>query len=217
MTDLDVTYKYRKWLYAHPWTHWSLGISCLLAAIGALSFDLIQANTGISILIVERGIHPDQITGRPLAQTVNAGYPTYYEPQLNGLIFSIAVSTGFKVTPFVQKILSTEVFMWLFLTIYLIHGLIFWTLGSVVCVHLSAAGVPYWANILIVAVLSYRVLFASLDIVTPAIEMLGKHVTAFIWRYAIDCPANNVGAVDEGDEKSMNEDGKGEKELEKGL
>lgn len=35
----------------------------------------------------------------------------------------------------------------------------------------------------------WGVLFATLEVVTPAVEMLGKHVTAMIWRMAYEQPA----------------------------
>jgi hypothetical protein len=56
-------------------------------------------------------------------------------------------------------------------------------------VHLSAAGVPYLANMLVTAVVCWGVLFATLEVVTPAVEMLGKHVAAMIWRQAYEKPA----------------------------
>jgi len=192
LADLDIIFKYRKWLYAHRWVHWVLAITCLLMAIGCLSWDVVQVNTHIDLPALERGIHPDYVTGRPLAQTARAGYPNYYEPRLNGIIFATVVQLGVEISPFVQKILSTKIFMWIFphiFTIYLFHGLIFWSLGSVICVHLSAAGLPYWANMLVTAVICYSVLFAALEVITPAVEMLGKHVTAMIWRMAYEQPA----------------------------
>ena len=73
-------------------------------------------------------------------------------------------------------------------TIYLIHGMIFWSLGVVICVHLSAAGWPYWANILVVGVVCYTVLFLSLPLLTPVVETLGKNITANIWLFAHVAP-----------------------------
>jgi hypothetical protein len=73
-------------------------------------------------------------------------------------------------------------------TIYLIHGMIFWSLGAVICVHLSAAGWPYWANILVVGVVCYTVLFLSLPLLTPVVETLGKNITANIWLFTHVAP-----------------------------
>ncbi|TVY75918.1 hypothetical protein LSUE1_G005121 [Lachnellula suecica] len=192
LADMDIVYKYRKWLYPHRILHWVLCFSCLALAILMLSTDVVQVDSGLDILSLERGIHPDWETGRPLSQTPRAGYPDYYEPRLNGLIFAFVAQLGVEISPSVQKILSSPIFMWIFphiFTIYLFHGLIFWTLGSVICVHLSVAGIPYWANMLVTAVVCYGVLFAALEVVTPCLEMLGKHVTAMIWRQAYETPA----------------------------
>lgn len=73
-------------------------------------------------------------------------------------------------------------------TIYPIHGFVFWSLGATLCVKLAALGLPYWANILIVAVCCYAVIFLSLPILTPVVETLGKNVTADIWRFAHEKP-----------------------------
>jgi len=81
--------------------------------------------------------------------------------------------------------------MWLFphiLTLYLIHGLVFWSLGAVICIKLNALGIPYWANMIVVATCSYTVIFASLPALTPVIETLGKSITANIWQSASSKP-----------------------------
>jgi hypothetical protein len=76
-----------------------------------------------------------------------------------------------------------KVFLMLFpqiFTVYLIHGLIFWALGSTICVYLATKGLPYWSVTLIAAIVFYTTLFASLPILTPVVETLGKYVTARI-------------------------------------
>ena len=47
---------------------------------------------------------------------------------------------------------------------------------------------PYWANILIVGVVCYTVLFLSLPLLTPVVETLGKNITANIWLFAHVAP-----------------------------
>ena len=37
LADLDIIYKYRKWLYARPWLHWGLAILCLVLALATLT------------------------------------------------------------------------------------------------------------------------------------------------------------------------------------
>ncbi|APA08881.1 hypothetical protein sscle_04g036510 [Sclerotinia sclerotiorum 1980 UF-70] len=192
-TDLDVTFKYKKWLKEHAivlWTGITIGF---LLAIAGLSNDLITAWTGFSLPIVERGIHPDPETGLPIAQTANAGYPEYFNPRFNGIVFAVGLQFVIENCYPVQYFLSMKLWLMLFphiFTIYLVHGLVWWSLGSVVCVHLAAyTSLPYWSVVLITAIICYGTLFASLPILTPVVETLGKNVTGNIWRMAHDEPA----------------------------
>ncbi|KAI7162510.1 hypothetical protein KC352_g26678, partial [Hortaea werneckii] len=127
-----------------------------------------------------------------LGQTEEAGYPDYTEPKLNGLIFAVASQYIVELSTWVQACLSTKVFLWLFphvFTIYLIHGLVFWSIGSLVCVFFAVQGLAYWLNMLLTALICYVTLFASLPIVTPVMEMLGKEITKGIWISASEEPA----------------------------
>jgi hypothetical protein len=47
-------------------------------------------------------------------------------------------------------------------TTYLLHGLIFWKLGSLIVVQLSAAGVPCWAAMMVNATACCGALFLVL-------------------------------------------------------
>jgi hypothetical protein len=135
----------------------------------------------------ERNIHPDPATGQPILNTDDAGYPPYYTPRLNGLLFAGGLQAVVELSAAVQWILSTPPFLILFphvFTIYLIHGLVFWTYGSWLMVFLAERGFPYGINVAIVGVTSYGVLFAALPIVTPVIEALGKDMTALVWMTA---------------------------------
>jgi hypothetical protein len=162
-----------------------------ICAFGDLANDLVSAWTGFALPAVERGIHPDILTGLPIAQTSRAGYPDYFFPRLNVLVFSIGLQVLVELSPIIQWIFSMKIFLVIFphiFTIYLIHGMIFWSLGAVICVHLSAAGWPYWANILVVGVVCYTVLFLSLPLLTPVVETLGKNITANIWLFTHVAP-----------------------------
>ncbi|KAA8569942.1 hypothetical protein MFRU_005g00930 [Monilinia fructicola] len=192
-TDLDVTFKYKKWLKDHAFVLWTSIALGFLLGIAGLSNDLITAWTGFSLPIVERGIHPDLETGLPIAQTANAGYPDYFNPRFNGILFAVGIQFVVENCYFVQYFLSMKLWLMLFphiFTIYLIHGLIWWSLGSLVCVNLAAnTSLPYWSVALITAVVCYGTLFASLPILTPVVETLGKNVTGNIWRMAHLKPA----------------------------
>ncbi|KAM0153733.1 hypothetical protein ACHAQE_007529 [Botrytis cinerea] len=192
-TDLDVTFKYKKWFKDHAFVLWTGIVIGFMLAIAALSNDLITAWTGFSLPIVERGIHPDPESGLPIAQTANAGYPEYFNPRFNGIIFAVGLQFVIENCYFVQCFLSMKLWLMLFphiFTIYLIHGLIWWSLGSTVCVHLAAnTSLPYWSVALITAIVCYGTLFASLPVLTPVVETLGKNVTGNIWRMAHIKPA----------------------------
>jgi hypothetical protein len=87
----------------------------------------------------------------------------------------------------VQWLLSTPPLLVLFphiFTIYLLHGLVFWSWGSWLMVFLAERGFTYGINVTIVGITSYAVLFLSLPIVTPVIEALGKDITAMVWMTA---------------------------------
>lgn len=191
MADLDITYKWRKWLYARPFVYYPLILFCAALGFGGLSLDLATQWTEVNYATYEYDIHPDPATGRPIAQTSGAGYPQYYVPKLHGLVFSLGFQALVELSPLVQKMLSFKLFVLIFphiFTIYLIHGFVYWSLGATICVQLSALGLPYWANILIVAVCCYSVILLSLPLLTPVVETLGKNMTADIWRFAHEKP-----------------------------
>jgi hypothetical protein len=198
LADLDVIYKYTKYIYARPILHWFLLIACLLTTFAMLTFDALLIDARIPLLALERGIHPDLKTGLPISQTENKGYPAYFEPRFNGLVFATVVQLGVEISPTTQKLFSSKILMWIFphiFTIYLFHGLIFWTLGSLICIQLSALGVPYWANMLVTATSCWGCLFLVLPVVTPAVECLGKSVTGAIWRFGVEKAAKKEGTL----------------------
>ena len=192
LTDLDLTYGYRKWLHARPLFYYPLLTVCAIIGFGGLTMDLVSQWTLQNYATSEYGLHPDIATGLPIMRTGAAGYPQYYVPKLNGLIFSVGFQAVVELSPIVQKALSVKVLTFVFphiFTIYLVHGFIFWSLGAMVCVYLSAHGLPYWLNLLIVAIACYSALVVSLPILTPIVETLGKNVTTNIWQYAYEEPA----------------------------
>ena len=192
LADLDITFKYRKWLYAHPLVYFPLLNLAILLTLAGLANDLISQWTGYNFQTIEHGWHPDKETGLMILNTPRAGFPPYYTPKLNGLIFAICSQLIVEWSSYVQKVVSTKVFLWMFphiFTIYLFHGFVFWSVGAWICVGLGSWGIPYWANMLITALGSYAFLFASLPIITPVVEALGKSVTISIWTSASEQPA----------------------------
>lgn len=187
LTDLDVTYNYKKWLYARPGTYYPLiTLAWFCVAVG-FAVNLLPNWMDFNFATAEHNIHPDEATGEALLHTDNAGYPAYYTPRLNGLLFAGGMQATVELSTCVQWLLSTRPLLVLFphiFTIYLLHGLVFWSWGSWLMVFLAKRGFTYGINVAIVGVTSYAVLFLSLPIVTPVIEALGKDITALVWMTA---------------------------------
>ena len=192
LADMDITYKYRKWVQARAYVHYPMLFLASVLVFFSLANELFSVWTGYTFSTQERGIHPEVQSGLPLAQTSSAGYPAYIEPKLNGLVFAVASQYVVELSTWVQACLSTKIFLLLFphvFTIYLIHGLVFWSVGSLVCVYFAGIGLAYWLNMLLTALICYASLFACLPIVTPVMEMLGKEITKGIWVSASEEPA----------------------------
>lgn len=191
IADLDISYNWKTWLYARPMVYYPFIAFIVLLAFGSPSIDLVGLWTTFNFNTLEYGIHPHQRSGRFIRESLDYEYPPYYIPRLTALTFAFGLHLLVELSPIVQKVLSNHLLMWMFphiLTLYLIHGLIFWSLGATICVKLASRGVPYWANMLVVATCSYTVIFACLPILTPILETLGKSITSTIWRNASEEP-----------------------------
>jgi hypothetical protein len=187
LTDLDITYKYKKYLYARPKAYYPLISFCWFCVACGFAVNLLPNWMEFNFATAEHDIHPDEATGEALLNTVNAGYPPYFSPRLNGLLFAGGMQAIVELSTCVQWLLSTPPLLVLFphiFTIYLLHGLVFWSWGSWLMVFLAERGFAYGVNVAIVGVTSYSVLFLSLPIVTPVIEALGKDITALVWMTA---------------------------------
>lgn len=191
LTDLDITFKWRKYLYPRPLVYYPLICFCTFMTLIGFTMNLLPQWVSFNFTTLENGIHPDQETGLPIRDTENYSYPNYYEPRFNMLLFAVGMQAIVELSTVVQKILSFPVLVWVFphiFTIYLIHGFIFWSWGAWLCVFLAGKGFVYWLNILLVGVTSYAVIILSLPIVTPAIEILGRDITINIWDFANEKP-----------------------------
>ncbi|KAF2994793.1 hypothetical protein E8E13_000927 [Curvularia kusanoi] len=189
LTDLDVTYKYKKWLYSRAWAIYPLLTFAWLCVAAGFAVNLLPNWVNFNFATVEHDIHPDEATGEALMHTDNAGYPPYYTPRLNGLLFAGGMQAIVELSTCVQWLLSTPPLLILFphiFTIYLLHGFVFWSWGSWLMVFLASRGFVYGVNVAIVGVTSYAILFLSLPVVTPVIEALGKDITALVWMTAVE-------------------------------
>ncbi|KAJ4987804.1 glycoside hydrolase family 16 protein [Stagonosporopsis vannaccii] len=187
LTDLDVTYKYKKFLYARPGSYYPLITFAWLCVAAGFAVNLLPNWMDFNFATAEHDIHPDEATGEALLHTENAGYPPYYTPRLNGLLFAGGMQAIVELSTAIQWLLSTPPLLILFphiFTIYLLHGLVFWSWGSWLMVFLAERGFAYGINVAIVGVTSYAILFLICPIITPIIEALGKDITAIVWMTA---------------------------------
>jgi hypothetical protein len=125
----------------------------------------------------ERNIHPNMYSGKRLGETVDGGYPLYFEPRLNTLVFAVAIQFLVETSTWVQAFLSMRLWQPIFphaFTIYLVHGFIWWTLGSYMVVMIGSTGAPYWGVLLATAVVCYFTLFWAV----LAISFLTETITA---------------------------------------
>lgn len=187
LTDLDVTYNYKKFLYARPGSYYPLITFSWLCVAAGFAVNLLPNWMDFNFATAEHDIHPDEATGEALLHTDNAGYPPYYTPRLNGLLFAGGMQAIVELSTAIQWLLSTPPLLILFphiFTIYLLHGLIFWSWGSWLMVFLAERGFAYGINVAVVGVTSYAILFLCCPIITPIIEALGKDITTVVWMTA---------------------------------
>lgn len=191
LADIDITFKYKDWLHPRPFIYYPLLWLLIATALGGFTLDAITQWTGVNYAEVENGWHPDIETGLSISQSGNSAYPDYFIPRLNALVTTVSMQLIVEISPVVQKVLSIKPLQWLFphvFTIYLIHGFIFWSVGSWGMVTIFSYGCPYWLCVLLTVIISYGTLFASLPLLTPPIEMLGKNLTLSIWEHASQAP-----------------------------
>lgn len=195
LADADITYDWIKWTQArwyrlYPVLFLATGVT--LATPLVLLFNASIYNW--SFMAYENGIHPDPVTGRPIidvSANVWAAYPPYYQPSLAVLTFSVGLQVIVELSTWVQAALSTKVIIFLhphIMTIYLMHGFIFWSLGAYIVVALSNTGIPYWGTLLVNAVCCYSLIMILAVIMTPLIDFSTKGVTKNIWRWATEMP-----------------------------
>ncbi|OKL55829.1 hypothetical protein UA08_08826 [Talaromyces atroroseus] len=187
LADLDITYKYKQWVQPRAWAYWPLLILLICVALGGFTIDLVTQHTGVNYAQVEYGWHPDKLTGLSLTQADADSYPDYFVPRLNAFLATISMQAVVEICPTLQKVLSVKILQWLFphiFSIYLIHGFIIWSVGSWTMLSMWSKGYPYWLCTLITAITSYGTLFASLPLLTPPIEALGKGFTVRLWQFA---------------------------------
>jgi hypothetical protein len=191
LADIDITFKYKEWLHPRPWVYYPFLWFLIAVTLAGFTIDTITQWTGVNYAEVEYGWHPDIASGLSIEQSGNSVYPDYFIPRLNALLTTVAMQMVVEISPALQKALSIKPLQWLFphiFTIYLIHGFIFWSVGSWAMVSIFSYGAPYWLCVLLTVIICYGTLLGSLPLLTPPIEMLGKKLTLSIWEHASEEP-----------------------------
>jgi len=132
---------------------------------------------------LEWGIHPNYATGQPWAWT--GGKPTYIDPRLHDFFFVIGFFVLCDLCPRFRIFFQLR--FWKFFgrnafSLYLCHGVAFWSWGAWLTLMMLKAGVEYWVTITVVFITSYIVLFAMCECFTRTFDVWGIGVSKAIWR-----------------------------------
>jgi peptidoglycan/LPS O-acetylase OafA/YrhL len=186
ISDLDFTYKYRQW-FVRPARHYAT-ISALVGIFAVfMSTQYVMQVSYFNLPTFEHAIHPDVLTGLPIGQTERYGFPEFMYPQVHSLFAATALLLLCDLSSWFQAVLRVKflrVLGFYSYSIYLLHGLVFWSYGAWVTVQLSARGMPYWANQLIVFTTSYLLLAVSVMLWTPFADVFAMKLGTALWRWA---------------------------------
>ena len=123
--------------------------------------------------------------------TLQAVYPSYQEPTLTILLFSLGLQIVVELSTWVQAFLSLKFFLIvnpLIFTIYLTHGFVMWTWGAWVALACNSAGLPYWANLLVTFSTTYVLIFALARAMAPLLEFPTQAVMRNLDRWSKEEP-----------------------------
>ena len=195
LADLDITYNWIKWTQSKWYRLYPILLTATLVA-GATPLVLLfnTAFYDFPFMSYEAAIHPEAVTGRPVLGTIGSvyeAYPDYYVPNLAILTFAVSFQIVVELSTWTQWFLSLKCFVLLhphIMTIYLLHGIVFWSLGAFLAVTLSTAGLPYSVVLLLVAGICYTVILGIAFILSPLIEFTTQAAMKHLWRWATEEP-----------------------------
>lgn len=191
LADLQVNFQVSKKLQRTPWVWYPLAILLWAIALAMPTMSMLEDRLGIPMLTPEHNIHPEPQSGEPFGRTSLAGYPKYFEPRLNTLVFASAIQFLLETSTWFQAFFSLRFWQPIFphaYTIYLTHGFIWWTLGSFIVVKLGSMALPYWSVLLINAVCCYSCLALVVYALSPLTEMANAAACRNIQRWATVAP-----------------------------
>ncbi|CAO1612506.1 unnamed protein product [Jaminaea pallidilutea] len=140
---------------------------------------------GSNIFNAEHGIHPSWMTSQPNAWNDYTAPATYTDPELFAFFFVIGffllcdLCTSFR-TFFQLRFWS--VFGRNAFSLYLLHGVVFWSWGAWLSIQLVSKGIEYWAAVLIVFITSYIMLGILCECFTRTFDSWGIGLSKSLWR-----------------------------------
>ncbi|UZJ53603.1 hypothetical protein CBS101457_002923 [Exobasidium rhododendri] len=141
---------------------------------------------------IEQSIHPDWQTEEPRAWIASVGFVGYTNPNITGFFLIMALFMAADLTLGIQKFFRLRVFHWLgihSMSIYLLHGVVFWTWDAWLCLTMLKNGAPYWGAVLACFFTGYVLLFIVAICFTYTFEVWAVLFAKSIWRAA----SGNIG------------------------
>lgn len=161
-------------------------IAWIIFLVGAVFTWLDQiGGTGSGIFDKEYNIHPSWTTSQPNGWNPGTDVMPYTSPELFAFFFVIGffllcdLCTTFR-TFFQLRFWS--VFGRNAFSLYLLHGVIFWSWGAWLTIQLVALNVPYWAAVLVTFVTSYIMLGILCECFTRTFDNWGIGLSKSLWR-----------------------------------
>lgn len=186
ISDLDVTYKWKVSI-GQGSRKYALLVTSYVIFFIFMGSQYAQQFTSFSLPTFENAIHPDLLTGLPIGQTERYGYPAFNVPQVYSLFAATALLVIAEFSTVVQNILTIKFLRALgyySYSIYMLHGLVFWSWGAWLAVSLHTHQVVYWANILVVFISSYVLLGIAIYFWTPIADVGSGYAGNALWRHA---------------------------------
>ena len=171
-----------KWMRIHgKYLSWAFLLACCTQQwIGYIPFA-----PGSNFNFVEHSVHPDWQTAEPLAWHNAIGYAGYTNPNITGFFLILAFFMVADLSEGVQKFFRLRVFHWLgihSMSVYLLHGVCFWTWDAWLCLTMLKNGAPYWAAVLTCFITGYMLLFAMCICFTYTFEVWATLLAKAVWR-----------------------------------
>ncbi|SPO29629.1 uncharacterized protein UTRI_05451 [Ustilago trichophora] len=144
----------------------------------------IPTSPGVGFDNREFRLHPDWTTEAPHAWSDDPGI-SYTDPRVASWILSFSFFLLTDLSGLLRAFFRLR--FWSYIgrhafAVFLMHGVVWWTWSAWLCLSMLAAGVPYWATILVVFVTSYAMLFIVAECFTATFDYWGGLFSKAVWR-----------------------------------